>query len=145
MIEAPTRLCVYGIMANPTALPPQGTVQRLGHETVSETTGPVSFGRRIVPWGGFCDWSKQDPGDTKCRPGWDQQKQWPRPLDIGPDITPYAATTGKGYDSEKNRVVCRERHVAPIIPHRSNPKSRPSFFPKLLYKSRARIDQAVAK
>ena len=66
-------------------------------------------------------------------------------LDIGPDITPRAAITDKGYDSAKNRAFCRERRIAPIIPHRSNSKSRPRFFPKLLYKTRARIEQAMGK
>ena len=33
----------------------------------------------------------------------------------------------------------------PIIPYRSTTKNRPSFFPKLLYKGRARIEQAVGK
>ena len=32
-----------------------------------------------------------------------------------------------------------------MIPHRSNAKSRPRFFPKLLYKTRARIEQAIGK
>jgi transposase len=33
----------------------------------------------------------------------------------------------------------------PVIPYRSNAKHRPAFFPKLLYKGRARIEQAVGK
>ena len=66
-------------------------------------------------------------------------------LDIGPDITPRAAITDKGYDSEANRAACRKRGIAPVIPHRENAKSKPRFFPKLLYKTRARIEQAVGK
>jgi len=66
-------------------------------------------------------------------------------LDIGPDIKPRAAITDKGYDSKKNRVACRERGIVPIIPHRSNAKNRPRFFPKLLYKTRARIEQTIGK
>jgi transposase len=66
-------------------------------------------------------------------------------LDIGPDIAPRAAITDKGYDSKANRAICRARGVVPVIPHRSNAKDRPKFFPKLLYKSRARIEQAVGK
>jgi transposase len=66
-------------------------------------------------------------------------------LDIGPDITPRAALTDKGYDSAKNRAACRERGIAPIIPHRSNTKRRPKFFPKLLYRTRARIEQTIGK
>ena len=66
-------------------------------------------------------------------------------LDIGPDITPRAALTDKGYDSAANRAVCRKRGIIPVIPHRSNAKNRPNFFPKLLYKTRARIEQAIGK
>jgi transposase len=66
-------------------------------------------------------------------------------LDIGPDITPRAALTDKGYDSAKNRAACRERGIAPIIPHRSNTKRRPKFFPKRLYRTRARIEQTIGK
>ena len=32
-----------------------------------------------------------------------------------------------------------------MIPHRSNAKVRPAFFPKALYKTRARIEQAMGK
>src|SRR5450631_2477077 len=66
-------------------------------------------------------------------------------LDIGPDITPRAALTDKGYDSAANRAACRTRRIIPIIPHRSNAKGRPRFFPRLLYKTRARIEQAMGK
>ena len=66
-------------------------------------------------------------------------------LDIGPDIKPRAALTDKGYDSAANRAACRKRGIAPVIPHRSNAKFRPAFFPKALYKTRARIEQAVGK
>lgn len=66
-------------------------------------------------------------------------------LDIRPDIKPRAAMTDKGYDSKANRAACPERGIVPVIPHRSNAKHRPAFFPKLLYKGRARIEQAVGK
>jgi hypothetical protein len=66
-------------------------------------------------------------------------------LDIGPDITPRAALTDKGYDSAANRAACRKRGIVPVIPDRSNAKKRPSFFPKRLYKTRARIEQAMGK
>ena len=32
-----------------------------------------------------------------------------------------------------------------VIPHKSNAIDRPAFFPKILYKARARIEQAVGK
>jgi transposase len=66
-------------------------------------------------------------------------------LDIGPDITPRAALADKGYDSKANRQAARRRGICPAIPYRSNAANKPVFFPKLLYKGRARIEQAVGK
>src|SRR4051794_19259077 len=66
-------------------------------------------------------------------------------LDIGPDINPRAALGDKGYDSKSNRAAARQRGGCPAIPHRSNTKDSPAFFPKVLYKARARIEQAVGK
>ena len=66
-------------------------------------------------------------------------------LDIGPDITPRAALTDKGYDAASNRAACRKRGIIPVIPYRSNARNRPKFFPRLLYKTRARIEQAIGK
>jgi len=66
-------------------------------------------------------------------------------LDIGPDITPRAAIGDKGYDAKANREAARRRGICPVIPYRSNVAGRPVFFPKVLYKGRARIEQAVGK
>jgi transposase len=66
-------------------------------------------------------------------------------LEIGPDIRPRAAITDKGYDSKANRAACRARGIVPVIPYRSNARNKPKFFPKLLYKTRARIEQLVGK
>lgn len=66
-------------------------------------------------------------------------------LDIGPNITPRAAMTDKGYDAKTNRAACRARGIVPVVPYRSNAKNRPTFFPKALYKGRARIEQAMGK
>lgn len=66
-------------------------------------------------------------------------------LDIGPDVRPRAALTDKGYDAQANRAACQARGIVPVIPHRANARNRPSFFPKLLYKGRARIEQAMGK
>ena len=66
-------------------------------------------------------------------------------LDIGPDINPRAALGDKGYDSKSNREAARQRGICPAIPYRSNAKYMPDFFPKVLYKGRARIEQAVGK
>jgi transposase len=66
-------------------------------------------------------------------------------LDIGPDVTPRAAITDKGYDAKSNRDAARARGIVPVIPHRDNAKDKPSFFPRNLYKARARIEQMVGK
>jgi transposase len=66
-------------------------------------------------------------------------------LDIGPDITPRAALTDKGYDAESNRQAARTRRICPIIPRRSNTKNKAAFFPKRLYRTRARIEQTFGK
>jgi len=66
-------------------------------------------------------------------------------MDIGPEIRPRAALTDKGYDSKANRTACRARGIVPVIPQRSNAKQRAKFFPKLLYRTRARIEQTMGK
>ena len=66
-------------------------------------------------------------------------------LDLGPDVTPRAAVTDKGYDSNANRTAARARGICPVIPTKSNAKNRPKFFPKMMYKGRARIEQAFGK
>jgi hypothetical protein len=66
-------------------------------------------------------------------------------LDIGPDSTPRVAITDTGYDFAANRAARRKGGIIPVIPHRANAKNRPSFFPKLLYKTRARVEQAIDK
>ena len=66
-------------------------------------------------------------------------------LDLGPDIDPRAAIGDKGYDSKANRKAARKRGIVPLIPYKSNAKVKPAFFPKTLYKARARIEQAVGK
>jgi transposase len=66
-------------------------------------------------------------------------------LDIGPDIKPRAAIADKGSDSAANRAACRRRGIVPVIPYRSNSKTRPRFVRKGLYKTRARIEQAMGK
>ncbi len=66
-------------------------------------------------------------------------------LGIGPDIAPRAVVTDKGSDAKANREAARKRGICPVIPHRSNAKNRPVFFPKALYRGRARIEQAIGK
>src|SRR4051794_36497180 len=81
--------------------------------------------------------------DRACQCPVEDRGQNAHCLDIGPEITPCAALTDKGYDSGANRAACRKRGICPVIPYRSNDQSR--FFPKTLYKTRARIEQTVGK
>jgi len=71
--------------------------------------------------------------------------QFETSLDLGPDITPRVAITDKGYDSRTNREAARARGVTPVIPRRETSKERGRFFPKRLYKLRARIEQTMGK
>jgi len=71
--------------------------------------------------------------------------QFETSLDIGPDIRPRIAVTDKGYDSDTNRAAARARGITPVIPRRENSKQRGRFFPKRLYKLRARIEQTIGK
>jgi transposase len=71
--------------------------------------------------------------------------QFETSLDIGPDIRPRIAITDKGYDSQANRTAALARGITPVIPRRENSKQRGRFFPKPLYKLRARIEQTIGK
>lgn len=53
--------------------------------------------------------------------------------------------TDKGYDSRGNRAAARVRGITPVIPRRENSKERDRFFPKRLYRPRARIEQTIGK
>jgi transposase len=66
-------------------------------------------------------------------------------LDIGPDIPPRAVLGDKGYDAKANRAAARRRGICPAIPYRENAAAKPKFFPRILYKGRARIEQGIGK
>jgi transposase len=66
-------------------------------------------------------------------------------LDIGLEIAPRAAVADKGYDAAATRAAARKCGICPVIPFPSNAKKKPAFFAKMLYKSRARIEQAFGK
>ena len=66
-------------------------------------------------------------------------------IDAGPDGAPRAVVADKGYDSDANRAMARERGAIPIIPHRSNRKAIPARFATALYRGRARIEQMMGK
>jgi transposase len=66
-------------------------------------------------------------------------------LDLGPEIAARVALGDKGYDTKGNRLAARSRGICPAIPHKITARHRPAFFPKILYKGRARIEQSVGK
>jgi len=66
-------------------------------------------------------------------------------IDIGLDEPPRAVVCDKGYDSDANRALARERGTLPVIPYRSNRKHIPERFAKALYRGRARIEQMMGK
>ncbi len=72
-------------------------------------------------------------------------RQFETLLAIGPDDTPRAVITDKGYDAEANREAARARGTLPVIPYRSNVKRQPKFFPKRLYRLRARVENLIGK
>jgi transposase len=72
-------------------------------------------------------------------------RQFETLLDIGPDVTPRAVITDKGYDAKANREAARARGTLPVIPYRSNVKQQPKFFPKKLYRLRARVETLIGK
>ena len=47
--------------------------------------------------------------------------------------------------AEANRAHVRARGIAPAIPFKSNAKAPPTFFPKALFRVRARIEQCFGK
>ena len=48
-------------------------------------------------------------------------------------------------NSKRNRAACRERGIVAVIPYRATTKNKPKYFPKRLYRGRARIEQAIGK
>jgi transposase len=66
-------------------------------------------------------------------------------LGLGPDVDPRAVVTDKGYDAKTNREAARKRGICPVIPYRSNTIDKPTFFAKVIYKARARIEQMMGK
>jgi len=60
-------------------------------------------------------------------------------------VKPRVALGDKGYSSKANRTAARKRGIAPVIPHKANEKDKPAFFPKTLYKARARIEQEFGR
>ena len=53
--------------------------------------------------------------------------------------------TDKGYDAKANRKAARDRGICPVIPYRSTTRDKPKFFPRKLYRGRARIEQTMGK
>jgi transposase len=53
--------------------------------------------------------------------------------------------TDKGCDAKANREAARRRGICPVIPFRANATDRPAFFPRALYRGRARIEQTIGR
>ena len=66
-------------------------------------------------------------------------------LDIGPGITPRAARADKATTPRRTGKRAASGASVPPSPCRVNTINKPTFFPKALYKGRARIEQAVGK
>ena len=66
-------------------------------------------------------------------------------IDAGPDGALRAFVGDKGYDSDANRAMARDRGAVPVIPHRSNRKRIPARFARALYRGRARIEQMIGR
>jgi len=113
--------------------------------------GAAASGARPLP----CDFSakihlKSDldghPLDFHLSPGEaSDSTQFETAIDIGSALHPRIAVTDKGYDSDPNRTAALVRGITPVIPRRENSKKRGRFFPKRLYKLRARIEQTIGK
>jgi len=66
-------------------------------------------------------------------------------LDIGPPSPRAPLSPTKAMMPNRTAKLARRCGIRPAIPYRSNVKDKPAFFPKVLYKGRARIAQAVGK
>jgi transposase len=64
-------------------------------------------------------------------------------LHLGSDITPRVAITGKGVVPTARQP--RRAGLRRLSPRKANAKDRGRFFPKKLYKLRARVEQAMGK
>lgn len=51
----------------------------------------------------------------------------------------------KGYDAKANREATSKRGSLPLIPRRKNARESGRFFPKKLYRLRARVEQLIGK
>ena len=56
-----------------------------------------------------------------------------------------ASATAPLFLPSVNRDAARQRGICPVIPSRANAADRPAFFPKALYRARARIEQTIGK
>src|SRR5260370_38904833 len=64
---------------------------------------------------------------------------------MGPITPPGGGLGAKGDDPRPIRQARRGRAICPAIPYRENAAAKPNFFPRILYKGRARIEQGVGK
>ena len=60
-------------------------------------------------------------------------------------MTPRAVIAGKGHGAKANRDAAREYGSLPVIPYRSSARDKPKFFPKKLYRLRARVEIVIGR
>ena len=65
--------------------------------------------------------------------------------DVGSDRQPRAVVADEGYDAKADRVLARSRGIAPVVPIKSDAKTKPPFFARRLYRARARIEQTFGE
>src|ERR1700681_3545698 len=128
-----------------TARPHAPTSRRPGQKgAAAPSVRPLA--RRLLDQNPPQDRSRRQPLDFHLTGGEaSDSTQFETSLDIGPNIRPRIAMTDKGYDSQANRAAALARGITPVIPRRENSKQRRRFFPKRLYKLRARIEQTIGK
>jgi transposase len=72
-------------------------------------------------------------------------RQFDALLELRPDVPPRAVIADQGYDAKANRAAASKRGSLPVIPRRTKARDDARFFPKKLYKLRARVEQLIGK
>lgn len=66
-------------------------------------------------------------------------------MNAGPDEAPHAGVCDKGYDSDDNWAMARDRGAIAVIPYRKNRKTIPIRFAQALYRGCNCIEQLIGK
>lgn len=65
-------------------------------------------------------------------------------MDLLP-VKPKVVLMDKGFVGDKIAVKARSLGIIPVVPSKVNAKVKPKFFPKRLYKARARVENFFAR